>query len=127
MSMYSVQNYRTDTAHIRRLSMREDGFVSIASDADGGSLITKPVTFDGSRLEINYSTSAAGIIRIGLMDENECDIAGYTSDDCEELFGDEIAHTVRWGNDVDLRAMRARPVRLKFELAEADLFSFCFS
>ena len=69
LSLYSVQNYRTPNAHIRRFTLREDGFVSVRADARTGVLTTRPFTFTGNQLEINYSTSVAGSIRIALLDE----------------------------------------------------------
>ncbi len=33
----------------------------------GGELVTKPLTFEGNRLRLNFATSAAGSLRIALM------------------------------------------------------------
>ena len=44
----------------RRYKMRLDGFVSVNAPLSGGEFITKPLTFTGKELEINYATSAAG-------------------------------------------------------------------
>jgi hypothetical protein len=42
------------------------------------------------------------------------------------LFGDEISHEVSWG-DTDVAALAGRPVRLRVQLKDADLYSFRFS
>jgi hypothetical protein len=126
MSMYSVQNYRTDSAHIRRFSLREDGFVSAYASNGGGALITKPFTFTGEELEINYSTSGAGVVRIGLMDEHGQLLNGFATA-ASEIFGDEISRTVRWNGSANVSSLSGRPIRIRFELAEADLFSFKFA
>jgi hypothetical protein len=125
MSMYSIQNYRTDSNHIRRLSMREDGFVSVYASNRGGALTTHPITFCGETLEVNYSTSGAGAIRVGLADEKGQAIEGFSSTD-SELFGDEISRNVQWNGLSDVSALSGRPIRMRFELTEADLFSFRF-
>ena len=45
MSIYVNQNYAQPTAHLRRYSMRLDGFGSIRADYDGGELLTRPLVF----------------------------------------------------------------------------------
>ena len=47
-------------------------------------------------------------------------------DDCPEMFGDEIDGTVRWSNGADVSALAGRAVRLRFSLADADLYAFKF-
>ena len=47
-------------------------------------------------------------------------------DDCPEMFGDEIDGTVRWSNGADVSSVAGRPVRLRFSLADADLYAFKF-
>lgn len=37
--------------------LRRDGFISINADLEEGEFITKPLTFCGSKLELNYSTA----------------------------------------------------------------------
>ena len=100
------------------------GFVSVRADARTGVLTTKPFTFTGNQLEINYSTSIAGSIRIALLDEAGDSLSKFALDDCPHIFGDEIARTVRWENinAIDIQ----QPVRLQFELIEADSFLLDF-
>ncbi len=126
MSLYSVQNYRTDGVHIRRLTLREDGFVSVHASSDGGILLTRPFVFAGDALEINYATSAAGDIRVGLMDDSGQAVPGFSADDCHVIYGDEISRTVTWSTGQDVSAMAGRSVHLLFHMHEADLFSFRF-
>ena len=81
--------------------------------------------FEGSELEINYSTSAAGQIRIEVQDLNGKPIPGLTLKDFPEVFGDEIGRKVEWeGESIGKQALK--PVRLRFELQDADLYSFKF-
>ena len=94
---------------------------------DGGEVLTRPVTFSGSRLEINYSTSAAGSIRIALCDESGASYEGFGLADAEMLFGDEITHTVKWRGSEDVSALAGKPVRLRVRLKDADLYSFRFA
>ncbi len=62
MSVYSRQHSRLPTTHLRRYSLRTDGFVSLNADFSGGELTTRPFVFSGGELELNYSTSAVGSV-----------------------------------------------------------------
>ena len=126
MSLYCVQNYRTESVHVRRFTLREDGFVSAYAPSSGGVLLTKPLVFRGSRLEINYSTSAAGAISVEIQDSAGAVLAGFSARECGQIFGDEISRTVRWKGGDDLSRLAGRAVRLRFAMREADLYSFRF-
>jgi hypothetical protein len=126
MSLYSVQHYRTASVHIRRLTLRTDGFVSLHANGAAGSVLTRLLTFDGEHLEINYATSAAGSLRIAILDENGAPIPGFSLHDCNEIFGDEITRVVSWKNGANVGTLAGQVVRLRFALEEADLFSFRF-
>ena len=128
LSFYGVESYWTDdSSALRRYTLRLDGFVSIESAATGGELVTKPVTFSGEKLELNFSTSAAGSIRVELQDAVGRPIPGFTLADCHELFGDAVERTVAWKTGDDLSDLKGRPVRLRFVLHDADLYAFRFA
>ena len=126
MSLYVCQNYRTDSVHFRRYTLREDGFVSVHAPARAGTLLTKPLLFKGSRLEINYSTSAAGSIRVAIQHADGKTAPGYSTQECVEIFGDEISRIVRWRKGAGLEPLAGKPIRLRFEMKEADLYSLRF-
>ena len=46
--------------------------------------------------------------------------------DAEPQFGDSIERTVIWKNSSDVSSLAGRPVRLRFVLNDADLYSFKF-
>jgi hypothetical protein len=46
--------------------------------------------------------------------------------DCPEIFGDSVVRNVEWNGEADLSALSGKPVRVLFELHDADLFSFQF-
>ena len=111
---------------IRRYTLRMDGFVSVNASLSGGEVVTRPLTFDGSQLEINFSTSAAGTLRVEIQDASGQPMDGFSLADCAELFGDSIARRVTWKNDADLSLLAGKPARLRFELKDADLYAFQF-
>lgn len=93
----------------------------------GGLARTRPLRFDGDRLVVNYATSAAGGLRVGLLDEEDRGIDGFRVDDCDEIFGDELERVVTWKGSSDLETLRGKVVRLEFALRDADLWSFRFA
>ena len=53
-------------------------------------------------------------------------MAGLALADCEELRGDAIEQEVTWSTGASPGASAGQPVRLRFALKNADLFSFRF-
>jgi hypothetical protein len=127
MQMFVTRGYMQDSWHIERLMLRTDGFASVSAPWAGGEMLTKPLTFTGSRLEINYRTGAAGGVKVEVQDLDGTPLAGFTAADCPEIIGDEIDRVVAWKSGPDVGSLAGRPVRLRFILADADLFSFRFT
>jgi hypothetical protein len=109
-----------------RYAIRKGGFVSASAPLSGGSFVTKPLRFRGDRLLLNYSTSAAGSVRVEIQDMAGEPLPGLTLQDCPDIFGDTVSGTVVWKNKPDLAGLAGRPVRLKFQMQDADLYSFQF-
>jgi len=126
LSIYYIEHYRQPTARLRRATVRTDGFVSVNAPYRGGEFTTPPLRFEGSRLVINYATSAAGTVRVELRDSKDKPIAGYTLRDCPEIYGDEIERTVSWQRGEDVAKLQRRGVRLRFVMKDADLYSLRF-
>ena len=126
MSLYITENVRYDSVNIRRYSLRSDGFVSVRAGYTGGEFTTKPFLFDGKALEINYSTSAVGFVKIEIQDIEGNPIPGYSMQESNELFGDQVDKIFSWRNGTDVSSLSNIPVRLKFQIKDADLFAFRF-
>ncbi len=129
LSFYASEGYwHGKGSDVRRYSLRLDGFVSVSATArSGGELITKPLTFDGSNLHINFATSAAGSIRVEIQQADGSPIEGFALTDCHELFGDTVDRTVGWKNGDDLSRLKGKRVRLRFQLQDADLYAIQFA
>jgi hypothetical protein len=95
--------------------------------ARGGEFTTRPLVVAGSRLELNYATSAAGSLQVEVQDEAGRPLPGFAAGDMPPLYGDEFGVTVRWKTGASLAALRGRPVRLRFLLRDADLFALRFT
>lgn len=127
ISMYATEAYYTGPdSRVRRFSYRVDGFASVRGPASGGEVTTKALTFAGRELVLNYVAAEGGSVRVELQDTGGAAIEGFSLDDCKPLGGDAIAGAVTWGADADLAAHAGKPVRLRFRLENADLFSFQF-
>ncbi|MBP85883.1 MAG: hypothetical protein CMJ64_04065 [Planctomycetaceae bacterium] len=127
LSLYAVESYFTGKfSRLRRYSLRLDGFASVFAPRDGGEFVTKPLTFSGNTLNINFATSAAGSIRVEIQDAAGKPIDGYALVDCEEIFGDAIDYAVRWKKGTGVGSLAGKPVRLRFVLREADLYALQF-
>jgi len=127
ISLYWTEHYSFDTCRLRRGTIRTDGFVSVYAGMSGGELVTRPLRFTGNRLVVNYSSSAAGSLRFQLEDQAGKPFPGFEMAASEVLFGDEIAHEVKWRKGSDLAALAGKPVRLRVSLQDADLYSFVFA
>ena len=127
LSFYAVEHYwRKPSALFRRYTLRIDGFVSAHAPLVGGELITAPITFTGSSLHLNVSTSAGGSMRVEMLDADDHTITGFSLDDCFDIVGDTLDYTVRWSNGTDVSALAGKPVKLRFSLKDADLYSYVF-
>ena len=105
------------TAHIRRYAIRPDGFVSVYGPYDGGELITKPLTFAGEHLNINFATSAGGSVRVEVQSPAGKAVQGLTLADCVEMIGDRFEGSVRWKSESKLGQLAGQPIRLRLSCA----------
>ena len=127
LSLYATEgSWHGQGNALRRYTLRLDGFVSVRAPLKGGELITRPLKFAGDQLTLNFATSAAGDIRIEIQDAQGKPHPGFALDDCPPLFGDAIDRTVTWKDGGDVSRLSGKPVRLRFLLRDADLFSLQF-
>ncbi len=141
LSVYYFEHYRTDKVHLRRATLRPDGFISLTAPWAGGEFTTKPILLEGGELELNFSSSVAGSIRVEIQDEWGKPIPGFRLEDCDEIFGDQLDRLVSWrrghkevlspeGKEIPNkptgfgRALRGQIVRFHFVMKAADLYSF---
>jgi len=124
---FNEGSWRDSEHRLRRHTIRLDGFASLHAGGKEGEMISKPLTFTGARLSLNYATSAAGFVRVEVQDASGQPIPGFALADSEELFGDSLDQTVSWKNGTDVSLLAGRPVRLRIVLRDADVFAFQFT
>ena len=108
-----------------RYATRLDGFISWYSKFNlgkGGEILTKPFTFEGNELEVNFSSSAMGDMVITVCDEEGNELEGYKT---YRMFGDSVCRLAEF--EKDLSALAGKPIRLKFNLRDTDIYSFKFN
>ena len=112
---------------MRRYTLRVDGFASVQAPLSGGELVTKPLIFAGRELVLNFSASAAGSVGVELLrDQMNTPVEGFSLEDCVEVLGDDLERVVRWKDGRELGGLAGTPIRLRFVLRDADLYSFRF-
>ena len=110
-----------------RYVLRSDGFISVNAGSEEGELLTRPLIFSGSKLQLNFSTSAAGSLRVEIQTAEGQPIPDFALADTAELFGDEINRTYSWRSGADVSSLAGKPVRLRFVIRDGDLYSFRFA
>jgi hypothetical protein len=126
LSMFVGRHYGQPSIHLERMTLRLDGFVSVHAPYSGGELTTVPIVYDGSELEVNVETSAAGSLRVELQNEAGEALPGVTLGESDEIIGDSVERKVRWKGDGDLGRWSGKPVRVRFVMKDADLYSYRF-
>jgi hypothetical protein len=126
MSVYLNQDYAQPTAHLHRYTLRIDGFASVRAPYKTGEMITKPLRFTGDKMIINFSTSAAGFVKVELLDLDGNKIEGFELENSTEIIGNEIEKRVSWNGNPDLKKLNGKPVRIRIVLKDADLYSIKF-
>ena len=127
ISLYAVEGYwEGDDTAFRRYTQRIDGFVSAYAPYSGGEVVTGPLVFDGGSLALNAETSGFGCFQVEIQTADGEPIEGYALEDCEPIFCDSLRYIVHWGETCDVSKLAGKPVRLRFLLRDADVYSFQF-
>lgn len=79
-----------------------------------------------TELLLNLSTSGIGSAKIELQEMDGSPIPGFTLSDCDEMIGDDTAMPVSWNRRTEVSSLGGRPIRIRFVLKDADLYSMQF-
>ncbi|MBQ9789603.1 MAG: hypothetical protein IJW31_08425 [Lentisphaeria bacterium] len=97
--------------------------------ADGQQNATFPTRLPWGKtmLLLNCSTSARGSIRVELQDaETGKAILGYSLADCDVIYDDSLDRIVSWHGKSDVSKLAGKPIRILYELQDADIFAYRF-
>lgn len=103
-------------------TLRVDGFASLNASYDGGRLTTKPFRTHGRQLRVNAKADF-GRLWVEVLDSAGKPIPGLTRADCQVMQSDRVDHPIVWTND-GLARLKGRPIRLRFHLENARLYSY---
>lgn len=106
--------------------LRRDGFASMDSDYEEGTLTTRPLQFRGNHLFVNTSVGQ-GELRVEVLDLSGGPIEPFTKSNCHPIAVDKTKQVVSWKGGSDLAQLAGRPVRFKFHLRLGELYSFWVS
>ena len=119
LSILVPTHYWSVPRDMERYTIRIDGFCSYDAPYEGGYLLTKPFIYSGCDLSLNFATSIVGEIKIALTDENGNKY--HTA----PIFGDSLDRKVVF-DGLDLGSLAGKPVTLRFDMIDAQIFSFKF-
>ncbi|MES2505106.1 MAG: hypothetical protein V4599_00285 [Verrucomicrobiota bacterium] len=127
ISTFIERHYGQSTVLLQRYTMRLDGFGSLHADYEPGEMTTRPITFAGKHLHLNLSTGVAGHVAVEIQDAEGKPIPGFTLEDCQPTSYDDIDRVISWKDGSDVSSLAGKPVRLRWQLKDADVFSFWFN
>jgi hypothetical protein len=103
-------------------TLRLDGFVSINAEEEG-TLTTKTLVFIGDTLEVNANAKGGSIV-VEVLDANGKVIEGFSKKDSIPITTDSVRHVLKWKGKRDCHLIQAMPIKLRFYLEKAKLYSF---
>ena len=107
-------------------TLRRDGFASMDGGNQGGYLITEAVIFNGDYLFVNCDSSN-GVIKVEILGEDGIPISTFTASNCLNVSVDSTNHMVQWSETSNVSCLRGVPVRFKFWVTNANMYSFWVS
>jgi hypothetical protein len=123
-ALYREENTGRGTKYTGSIGLAKwklDRFVSVDAGSDGGVLTTVPLVHGGQRLELNATTVKDGSIEVELLD-----LGGKVLVRSKPVTGDNLRHRVEWTADPRLEQLAGQPVTLRFNMNNAELYSFAF-
>ena len=109
---------------VNRWKIRKEGFAGYEAGENEEVLVTKPLTFEGSTLYLNFATSAYGHIYVDVLNEDGTEIENATS---FEIFGNHIDAPICLADGRDYAEFAGKPVRLRFRMLDAKLYALRFA
>lgn len=106
--------------------LRRDGFASMDAGEKTETLTTRPLVFKGKHLFIN-SDAAGGEIRVDVLQADGKPLDLLTHRRCIPVTTNRTLQPVRWAEAFDLSSVAGKPVRFRFQLTNAKLYSFWVS
>jgi len=104
--------------------IRRDGFVSLDADERPGTVLTRPLSFTGTKLFVNAEVRDDGHIKASVLTRKRQPIPGYSTADSIAITEGSVTLPVHWKNATGLKVSPDQHVRIHFELKNAKMYSF---
>ena len=123
---FSVRAAAGEEKRLYLFSVRRDGLVCLRAGTKRAVILTKPLLCTADALTLNCATSAAGSVRVGILLQNGQPVCARSTEDCDVLYGNDCRIPVSFRGQRALGGLTGQMIRLKFELQDAELYSFRF-
>lgn len=109
-------------------------FMKVASQGPDtfSQVVTRSFGFTGSRLHVNVQTAGQGggaglaDVRVQVLTANHEPLPDYSFDDADPVTTTGLAHEVSWNGNADVSSLQGQPIKLRFYIKNAKLYSFQF-
>lgn len=103
--------------------LRQDGFCSMKSDAEGW-LISRREPMLEPRVVINARVESGGQIQAELLDRKNRVVPGFSREESDTFAGDSTSYELRWKNRSFEGKAKEKDYKIRFWLKQAELFSY---
>jgi len=104
-------------------TIKPDRFVALRAANEIAELVSYALQLPSENVFINAKTHQNGWVRMEILDDKGLPIEGYELANCTTITGDSINHRVSWNGKSKGNGITGKPVRLKVQAQNADLFS----
>lgn len=118
--VFSAHKYSGRAIEIVKLE--HDGFAAMKPQDEKGELVTEILKYQGEYVFIDAGCPK-GELAVGVLDEGENVIPGYSVVDCATIAQDQAKYKIRWKTRDFLDLPRGK-ICLKFTLKNRELYSF---
>ena len=103
--------------------LRQDGFVSLDSGEDVGTVVSREESLDGHELLVNAVTNASGgVIHVDILDSGGDAVTAYSGENAGKIQGDHVRAAPAWPSTPS--RLPAGLYRFRFRMRQSSLYSY---
>lgn len=123
MNNHTHNNWGGCRSELHRVSIREDGFLSLFAEEEG-EFCTSMQVIGPFSLVVNADIGEKGYLRVSVGNTEDAleSIPGFSAAECRLVPCDPVHYRVEWSRP--LSELEGQSVRFRFELAHTDLYSY---
>jgi len=106
-------------------TLRRDGFASLNAGNEEGTVVTRPLNFNGNALFVNAEVGEGGWVKAGLLSRDGEPVASCSLAACQPVTADTTAGRLAWAGAHGMPSLgKDEHVRIEFTLKNAKLYAF---